>query len=179
MPGSGKTTVGKILGSKLSAKFMDTDQIIEEQSGMRIEEIFEKFGEREFRELEKEVIASLSQTTNAVISTGGGTILNSENFKVLSALGKTIALNAPVKTLWKRLQGQPRRPLLLPQLFSQDRSSESNETFNEQNEKWSQEVLTQLLSERLPYYKKADYQIETKSKNAQEVADLIIGMIKS
>ena len=76
--GTGKTAVGGILADRLQVPFYDTDALIERRAGMPIPEIFERYGEVEFRILEREVIAPL-RDAGGVISTGGGAVCDPAN----------------------------------------------------------------------------------------------------
>ena len=76
---SGKTTVGKKIANKLNLIFYDTDKIIEEQEGKTISQIFEDSGEKYFRELENKLAIALKSVENAVIATGGGFVINTQN----------------------------------------------------------------------------------------------------
>ena len=99
MPGSGKTTVGKILSEKLGMPLFDSDEIIVKETGREISEIFEKDGEKAFRKLESETILALSGKTGAIISTGGGAVLDPENVKNLSKNGKVYFIDRPLENL--------------------------------------------------------------------------------
>ena len=99
MPGSGKSTVGKILSEKLKMPFFDSDEIITEKSGREISDIFAKEGEPAFRKLESEAIFALSGKTGAVIATGGGAVLNPENVKNLSKNGRIYFIDRPLENL--------------------------------------------------------------------------------
>ena len=99
MPGSGKTTVGKILSEKLGMPFFDSDEIIVKETGREISEIFESEGEKAFRKLESETILALSGKTGAIISTGGGAVLSPENVKNLSKNGKVYFIDRPLENL--------------------------------------------------------------------------------
>ena len=93
MPGSGKSTVGKMLAAKSGRAFYDTDVLIEKQAGMPISTIFETYGETYFRDLESRVIASLAAKQGAVIALGGGAVLREENVFSLKHNGKIFFLN--------------------------------------------------------------------------------------
>ena len=83
MPGSGKSTVGKLLAERLGRKFVDTDEIIEAENGMSCSELIEKYGEAEFRRRETEAVKKAGAMTNAVIATGGGVVTIKENTDLL------------------------------------------------------------------------------------------------
>ena len=110
MPGSGKTTVGKVISQKLNYKFFDTDEEIETITKLKIREIFKYNGESNFREIETRVLKSLINKNEIVISTGGGVILKNQ-----SILRKTfnIYLKCDLDVLVKRALRNHNRPLLL------------------------------------------------------------------
>ena len=95
MPYSGKTTLGKHLSKALKKPFMDTDTLIEKEVKMSISDYIDKHGEKSFRVLEHQVISSLKDKTNLVISTGGGSILNTSNVEVLKLNGCFLYLDSP------------------------------------------------------------------------------------
>ena len=99
MPASGKSTVGKILAEALGREFIDTDDMIVEKAGMPIKEIFEKFGEKYFRDLESECVKEASARSSVVIATGGGVPLRLENVKALRENGKIFFLDRPLENL--------------------------------------------------------------------------------
>ena len=98
MPASGKTTVGKILAQQLEREFIDTDILIE-QRGRKIADIFAKEGEKVFREIETDVIKQASIYTGKIIATGGGAILKSENIKALKQNGIVYYIDRPLEDL--------------------------------------------------------------------------------
>lgn len=83
MPGSGKTTIGKIIAEKYNKVFVDSDEEIVKQAGMPIPEIFAKYGESYFRELETNVLSQLGKESGLIIATGGGCITRAENYPLL------------------------------------------------------------------------------------------------
>ncbi len=100
MPTSGKSTVGKLLAKMLEREFVDTDQEIVKLSKMQISEIFEKFGEKRFREIETEVIKEVSKKQGLVIATGGGAPLKDENVLALKRNGKIFFIDRPLDKLF-------------------------------------------------------------------------------
>ncbi len=105
MPGSGKSTIGRILAEKLSRNHIDTDQEIEKKAGMSIPEIFETKGEDAFRELEREVVFDCGKMTGVVLSTGGGVVLDERNYSPLKQNGRIYFLNRNIEELPTR--GRP------------------------------------------------------------------------
>lgn len=98
MPGCGKTTIGKLLASRLGRKLIDTDACIERVQGCTINEIF-KQGEHEFRRLEAEAILSLEQERSAVITTGGGVVKNPANMSSLKKNGIIVYIDRSIENI--------------------------------------------------------------------------------
>ncbi len=99
MPCCGKSTVGRLISEKTGRAFYDTDAEIVKQAGMEITEIFEKFGEKAFRDMETEVTKKLSALSGAVISCGGGTVLRDENVNALRRNGVLFFIDRPLEQL--------------------------------------------------------------------------------
>lgn len=104
--GSGKTTIGKKLAEKTGYQFIDTDKLILERAGMSIADIVQQQGWNYFRQLESQILASI-EPQDAIISTGGGIILASENQQVMRENGTVIYLRSTPETLVKRLAAEP------------------------------------------------------------------------
>jgi shikimate dehydrogenase len=98
MPGSGKSTVGRLLKIDGYGLF-DTDTEVEKRAGCSIKELIEKNGEQYFRDLETDVIRQLSSESKRIISTGGGAVLRAENVRRLRRNGKVFFLDAPISRL--------------------------------------------------------------------------------
>ena len=146
MPGSGKSTVGKLL--KIDGfSFVDTDAEVEKRCGCTIKELIASKGEKYFRDLESEVIKDVSSKPSQIISTGGGAILREENVDCLKRNGKLYFINAGLE----RLRATDTRPL--------------SDTF---------EKLKKLYDERLSIYKKCADVIVPDLKTAQEEAEYIL-----
>ncbi len=99
MPGSGKSTVGRFLAEMTGKELVDTDKLIVEREKMPITEIFEKYGENVFRDMESKAIEELSICRNLVISTGGGAILRQINIDMLKQNGIVYFLDRPLEEL--------------------------------------------------------------------------------
>ena len=93
MPGSGKSAVSSILGARTGRDVIDTDRMIVEKAGMEITEIFRRYGEKHFRDLESEVIRKEAARAGVIISTGGGAILREENVDALRRNGRLVWLD--------------------------------------------------------------------------------------
>ena len=152
--GTGKSVVGRILSEKLSYTFIDSDSLIEEEQQESITEIFKKYGEAAFRDIEAEIISRLSALEKAVISTGGGAVLRKSNIENLRKKGVIVCLTAKAETILSRVENSDERPLL--------------QTDNQL------EKIRELLIIREPYYKNADLSIETDGKNPEEIAAEIL-----
>ena len=92
--GTGKSSIGKRLSTQLRMRYVDTDDIIERDSGRRISDIFAEDGEPTFRELESEAVCKVSKLYNYVISTGGGVVLKESNMVELKRNGIIFCLTA-------------------------------------------------------------------------------------
>lgn len=118
MPGSGKTTIANMLAKKIGYTYVDLDGMIEKDAHMFIEEIFDRYGEKKFRQLETEAIMKLP-SGNLVVACGGGVVTVKENKKYMDGL--KFYLDTDIEVIKKRLETDYQRPLLkkttLEQLF--------------------------------------------------------------
>lgn len=112
LPGSGKTTVGRQLARRLQLPFVDSDHEIEVRIGCSIREFFEREGEAVFRDIEAEVLDSLTLGPSKVISTGGGAVLRVTNRQHLRERGQVVYLKSTPEELFRRLRHDTNRPLL-------------------------------------------------------------------
>lgn len=110
--GSGKTVAGKKLSELSSKKFFDTDLIIEEKFGKRIKNIFDENGPGFFRKIEKKELKKASKEKNAVVSCGGGVVLNDSNVSILNKKFDAFWLYASPKDIVERIKNDDSRPLL-------------------------------------------------------------------
>ena len=151
--GSGKTTVGQELARHLSAIFIDLDRVIEKREGQTVSELFARLGEASFRQTERAALAELlvSVPPNCVLATGGGAFPQPNIAQRLEARGAvTIFLDAPAEELYRRCVDSldaGARPLL------KDLSS-----------------FKKLYAERLPAYRRAQWQVDTSGRSAADIA---------
>ena len=117
-PGSGKTSLGKVLAEKLNRDFLDLDEWIETRAGRSIPELFETEGEAGFRTLEKAALKEIIQlSTRSVVALGGGALLDEDNRRLARQSGKIICLMANEETLLQRLSAaETKRPLVAENL---------------------------------------------------------------
>ena len=158
MSGSGKTVVGKFLSQKLNMKFMDTDDIIVLNNKKTIPYIFNKYGEKYFRDLESKVIDDLSSKTELIISTGGGVVLNKNNIYLLKKKGILFFLQANINTLAKNIESsfQTHRPLL-----NNNRDLRDN-------------IRDMYIKREELYISSADYIVKVDNKSVEEIGKEII-----
>ena len=156
--GSGKSTVGKALAGECGMDFLDTDAMIEEEEGCTIREIFDKRGEKAFRDLETAYLAKLSVTAvNTVIATGGGMVLRSENRELMKKTGQVVWLKAGAHTTFDRVKNDSGRPLL-------DSAGE---------EELKKKIETMLKERDAAYDAAADRTVFTDGKTVEEIVDVI------
>lgn len=141
MMGAGKSSVGRRLAAALGLPFFDADCEIEQAAGKTIAEIFEAYGEAEFRRGERQVIARLLQQPPCVLATGGGAILDPATRALMRAHAISIWLRSDLDTLMRRIERRDSRPLL--------RTPDPRGT------------LARLLAERAPLYAEADLVVDS------------------
>ncbi|MDE2309399.1 MAG: shikimate kinase [Betaproteobacteria bacterium] len=112
MMGAGKTTVGKLLAQHSGKIFFDSDEEIQQRTGVTIPHIFDVEGEAGFRQREVNVIQELVKLDNIVLATGGGVVLNEQNRDALRRNGTVVYLRSTVQDLWQRTRHDRNRPLL-------------------------------------------------------------------
>ena len=158
MPGSGKSTIGKLLADKLSLLFYDLDLEIEQSLSKSIAEIFEESGEDEFRIIENKIFRERNADhLPFLMSTGGGTPCFFDSINTMNKLGDTIYLKAPLEILISRTEKDTNRPLL-----KDDYSSS----------------LKMLYSSRKSCYEQAKFTINIASKAEGQIVKEIIRLLE-
>jgi shikimate kinase len=153
--GVGKSTIGALLADRLHWPFIDLDATIEAGRGTTIREIFENAGEAFFREIERAALVEASKSEPAVIALGGGTFAQKANFESIQDWGgTTIWLDCSLEELRRRCEGKNDRPLF------RDPAS-----------------FAQLLEQRIPFYRQADYRISTEGVRPEEVVENILQLL--
>jgi len=155
--GSGKSSIGRILATKLGFQVIDTDALVVEAAGMQITDIFEWKGEDGFRHYESQALAYLVERAarKMVVATGGGIVTLETNLPLLHQLGFVVQLTASEDVIFERVSRNKSRPLL--------------HTPN------PRETISQLLASRAPLYAAAaDYTLDTSTKSHSQAAEAII-----
>ncbi|HUL42733.1 MAG TPA: shikimate kinase [Bacteroidota bacterium] len=164
--GSGKSTIGPILGNTLGYRHIDIDQEIERAAGKKVAEIFSEFGEVYFRDAERKILREASGQTGCVISLGGGTIASRENFQIIKSTGILIYLRTDPEQIFRRMKYKADRPLL--------RSNEGTML----SEREIRDRISHLLAQREPYYAQADLVIQTDGRRVGLTVDEIVHALK-
>ena len=158
--GSGKTSIGKILAKRMGMKFIDLDDEIIKDQQCSISEIFDKFGEEEFRHLENKKLLSTLDIDNCVISTGGGIIMDQDNIKIMVENGSIIHLDIDLETQLLRIKNKKNRPLL------KDKDDERN-------------ILDKMRKERDHIYKKISVaSVNTSNKKRNDIVSEVVNIIQ-
>lgn len=111
LPGSGKTTVGRLTAQRLALPFADCDTLMEAETEMAIPTIFAEKGEAYFRATERRILAALCATPTQVIATGGGAVMAEENRNVIKSSGVVVFLDRSIADIIPCV-GNRERPLL-------------------------------------------------------------------
>ncbi len=166
--GSGKSAIGKAIAEKINWRFCDADREIEKRMGLTIAQIFETYGEGEFRRQEQSYLQSLIALNkrDIILSTGGGMPCFQNNWQLLESLGKIVYLTAPVEVLVTRIKSGEKRPLL------SSSAADSKKAQEELSEK-----LAKLIAERDRFYNRAQYKIDTSDGSTDKHADEIISLL--
>jgi shikimate kinase len=152
--GAGKSTVGKKLASMLSLPFHDADNEIEAVSRMTVPELFETYGEPEFRNLERRVIQRMLEAGPMVLATGGGAYMNAQTREAIAEYGISVWLKADLDLLMERVSRRQNRPLL------------KNDN--------PRGVMERLMAERYPVYALADLTVVSRDEKKEVIAQEVI-----
>lgn len=152
--GAGKTAIGRKVAQALEIPFIDSDHEIETVSRMSIPELFERYGEPEFRALEQRVIERLLREGPRVVSTGGGAFMNAQTREGIAAHGISIWLKADIDLLMERVAKKQNRPLL--------------------KNPDPRAVMQRLIDDRYPIYAQADVTVETRDTRREIIASEVL-----
>lgn len=153
--GVGKTSVGTRLAQDLNYIFVDTDTLIEADQHISITNIFSKYGEPYFRDIESKIIREIMGREGQVVSTGGGAVIRDENREMFKEAGFVVCLTARPEVIFERIKHETHRPLL----HSADPPAK----------------IRELLHDRSRFYAQADATIDT----SEITIDAVISEIKN
>lgn len=157
--GSGKSHISKILSEKINFKLIDLDKEISKKNKLTIPEIFEKKGEIYFRKLEREALEEILATEeNVILSLGGGTPVYYNNMEIINHSSRSIFLKASVATLSERLLKQKEKRPLIANIPDENLP----------------EFIAKHLFERNAFYSKAQYSINTDSREPEDIVNEIV-----
>lgn len=164
--GSGKSTIGPILANTLGYGFLDIDKVIEGTTSKRIVDIFAESGEQAFRQIERNTLKEICIRDHCVVSLGGGTIANEENFRLIRESGVIIYLQLSPEEILKRVHFKTDRPMLK----------------DVQGEKLPEEVMQEriqdLLHRREKFYRQADIVVKTDQVKVGTTVDEIVHKLR-
>ena len=155
--GAGKTAIGRKVAAMLALPFVDSDQEIESVSRMTVPELFERYGETEFRALEQRVILRVLENGPQVLSTGGGAFMNAQTREAIASHGVSVWLKAEIDLLMDRVSKKQNRPLL--------KSADPRA------------VLERLMAERYPVYAEANVTVPTRDDRKEVIAAEVVNAL--
>lgn len=157
--GAGKTAIGRKVAATLGLPFLDSDQEIEAVSRMTVPELFDRYGEPEFRALEQRVIARVLEHGPQVLSTGGGAFMNAQTREIIASHGVSVWLKADIDVLMDRVAKKQNRPLLK----APDPRA----------------VMERLMAERHPVYATANVIVSTREEKKEIISAEVIASLLS
>jgi shikimate kinase len=157
--GAGKTAIGRRVAHLLDLPFLDSDHEIESAARLTVPELFELYGEPEFRALETRVIGRLLENGPQVLSTGGGAFMNEQTRQAIAAHGVSVWLKAEIDVLLDRVGRKNNRPLL--------------KTGN------ARDILLRLMDQRYPTYALADLTVHTRDEKKDVIASEVVSALKT
>jgi shikimate kinase len=164
--GSGKSTIGPILANTLGFEFVDIDKFVEQKAGKRIREIFAVEGEQVFRGIERASLVEVAGRSRCVVSLGGGTIANEENFQLIRESGVIVYLQLSTEEITKRVHHRTDRPLL------------TDPDGNKLSPEEIQQRVGELLMKREQFYSRADVIIQADRKRVGATVDEIVRRLR-
>ncbi len=157
--GVGKSTIARALQRELGFPLIEMDERIVKEQGMSINEIFERYGEDRFRDIESRLILDIGKESPSIVSCGGGVVVRQENTKNMKACGKIVFLTATPETIYERVKNSTDRPIL--------------------NGHMNVEYIAQLMEKRRALYEAAaDVAIATDKKTREEIVREITGYLQ-
>ena len=158
MMGSGKTTIGSLVSKKLNLNFFDVDEYIEKKIGEKISKIFDKRGEKFFRDIEEKMTLEILKKKNAVIALGGGAFINANIRREVLRNHISFWLKLDDKTILKRITKNSKRPI----------------AYN-----LSADKLIELIKKRTEIYSKALYNIKCDNMSKTDIVKKVINIYEN
>lgn len=158
--GAGKSTVADYLKKTYGMEIVEMDQVIAKRQGMSISDIFKKYGEEYFRDLETNLLIELQTRKNIVISCGGGVPMRERNVVEMKKNGRVVLLTAKPETILKRVRNNHDRPLL-------------------EGKKNVEDIAALMEARREKYEAAADLILETDGKNRQEICEELVCRLRA
>jgi shikimate kinase len=155
--GAGKSAIGRKVAAMLELPFADADAEIEAASKMTIPELFEQYGEPEFRALEKRVVSRLLKSGPHVLATGGGAFINESTRQAIRRRGISVWLSADLDLLMERVSRRSNRPLL--------------------RDPDPRGVMQRLMAERYPVYAEADLEVQSRDISKEDMAAAVVAAL--
>ncbi len=156
--GTGKSTIARTLKKILHLDCAEMDEMIVRKQGMSISEIFEKYGENYFRDLESNLLLEFQERKPSIVSCGGGVVVRKENVDRMKKNGHIVLLTAKPETIFNRVKGSSARPIL--------------------NNNMNVEYIEGLMEKRRECYERAaDIKVETDGKDISQICEEIIGKL--
>lgn len=148
--GAGKSTIAKALQRSLGMELVEMDERIVKEQGMPITEIFEKYGEDHFRDIESELVRTIGEEGNTIVSCGGGVVVRPQNTEEMKKSGRIVFLTASPETVYERVKHSKERPIL--------------------NGHMNVEYIAELMEKRRELYESAaDITIATDGKTREQI----------
>lgn len=155
---SGKTLSSQELARRLQRERVSTDELIERQEGCSIADIFARRGEPYFRSLERAIVCECAARKCLIVDCGGGVAVDPVNMQTLKASGVTFYLHSSPESIYRRTRGKTDRPLL--------------------NVADPLAKIQQLLAQRDPHYRQADFVVDSNEDNIGKVVDEILNILQ-
>ncbi|MBE6112029.1 MAG: shikimate kinase [Peptococcaceae bacterium] len=160
--GTGKSTLGKVLAERLHLEQVDLDEVVVQEQNMPISDIFARYGEERFRELEHDVVCRYAAQPNLIISPGGGAVLREENRKVMRECCTVISLLARPEVILERVNRDATvRPVLENRKLGQSKL----------------ERIEEVLTQRMPCYQEADFILDTSDAPVELLAEQVLSWL--